>query len=252
MKLGVKEVKSINCTYIALILTVVSGDSTAEAEWGVGLGGMAFQQGYIDVGNQISAIPIISYKSKKLRINGSKFGYKLAKHKGADFSFIGQYRFDGYKASDGDIFQGMVTRSNAFELGIALAYRSKLGGLSLKLLTDASSNHQGHELSLTYAALYRLGSLKLTPYASLTGYSENFVDYYYGVGGDEALDFRPSYSGQATINTLVGLKAKWHVGKQHHFILNASYMTFGHGIEQSPLVDKSGSGKLTLGYIYAF
>jgi len=204
------------------------------------------------VDNQITVIPIISYESENLRINGPKFGYKLTKYKGLNFSFIGQYRFDGYKASDGDIFKGMATRENAFELGAALSYRSELGGLSLKLLADASNSHQGHELSLTYVTRYQFGSLKLTPYVNITCSSEKFVDYYYGVSADEVLDVRPYYSGKATINTQLGIRASKQFSTHHRFIVKASYIKFGDEITQSPLVNKSGAGKLTMGYFYVF
>ncbi|MBV1911010.1 MAG: MipA/OmpV family protein [Kangiellaceae bacterium] len=243
--------------YIALSAVIMINNVYAEDKWGIGLGAMSDKQGYIDVDSKVTVIPVISYESENLRINGPKFEYKLAKYKLANYggikmSFIGQYRFDGYDEDDGDIFQGMEDREDAFELGLALNYRSNWGGVSLRVLADASSKHEGYEASVAYAKPYFIEAFVVEPYVGLTHSSEDFVDYYYGVNSDEVLDFRPEYIGKSTTNGKLGVRGNWQASKHHSVIFNLSYTAFGNEIKDSPLIDQSGRGNIILGYIYTF
>jgi len=242
---------------VSLCLFLTGQVSAAESQWGLGIGAMAEQQGYVDVDTKTTVIPIISYESENLRISGPQLEYKLTQYKTPElgtvnFSVLGQYRFDGYEADDGDVFIGMDERSGAFELGFSVDYRSKLGSLSFEFSNDVTNEHEGYETSLTYSKPYFFNSLVLEPYAKVAYLSDDLVNYYYGVEASEAKTNRHAYIGEATTNGEIGLRMRWQAGKHHQFISNLSYKSFGSEIKDSPLVEKSGGANLILGYVYVF
>ncbi|WDE08558.1 MipA/OmpV family protein [Thalassomonas viridans] len=239
-------------TYAVLLAAVTSGNVFAESRWGLGLGASTGDKGYVDVGNETNAIPIIYFESENFQLLGPNFGYKLLSFDDLEFSFVGQYRFDGYEEDDGDIFAGMEERSGALDLGLAVDYATEFGDFSLQFVTDATSEHEGNELSLTYAKSYNFGSYQLKPYVTFSRLSEDLVDHYYGVRATEATASRAMYLGESTSNVELGIQSSWQVGKHHNFIGYASYTAYGSEIKDSPLIDKSGNLNFILGYMYVF
>lgn len=242
---------------LSLCLFFTGQVSAAESQWGIGIGAMADQQGYVDVDTKTNVIPIISYESENFRINGPQLEYKLAEYKISElgtvnFSALGKYRFDGYEADDGDIFIGMDERSGAFELGFLVDYQSKLGNLSFEFSSDVTNEHEGFESSLTFSKPYFFNSVVLEPYARVSYFSDDLVNYYYGVKSSEATTNRLEYNAESTINGEIGLRMRWQAGKHHQFISSLSYKSFGSEIKDSPLIEESGGANLILGYIYVF
>jgi outer membrane protein len=129
-------------------------DSKSESKWGLGIGAMVSDKGYVGVGNESQIIPIIFYQSEDFFLLGPTFGYKLASFDDIKINLLGQYRLGGYAEDDGDIFTGMEDRSGALELGFSVDYQAVWGDLSFQLLADATSDHEGHEISLTYSKSY--------------------------------------------------------------------------------------------------
>lgn len=108
-----------------VVLSAVTAATTsprifAESRWGLGLGAVISDQGYVDIGNEITPVPVIYYQSENFQLLGPNFSYKLTEIDDLAFSFTGQFRFDGYEEDDGDIFLGMDDRSGSFDLGLAI------------------------------------------------------------------------------------------------------------------------------------
>lgn len=248
----------LNYLLKASFCLLLAGETLAEeSQWGIGIGVMADKQGYMDVDTKTTVIPIVSYESEHFRINGPKIEYKLANYEisgfgSLNFSLLGQYRFDGYEADDGDIFKGMDDRSGAFELGFSVDYETELGGLSFEFANDVTGEHEGYEASLTYSKPYFFDSIVFEPYVKVSHFSDDYVNYYYGVEAHEATSNRQAYLGDATTNGELGLRLHWQVGKRHSFVSSLSYTSFGSEIKDSPLIENSGGAKLILGYVYAF
>jgi outer membrane protein len=238
--------------YAVLLVSLASYSAIAENKWGVGVGGMVEDQGYVDVGSKTTVIPLVFFESENLRIYGPTFNYNIATFEEIDFSFIGQYRFDGYEADDGDIFEGMDDSTGAFELGISANYKTGFGKFTLSALTDVASTHDGYEINLSYSKSYNFESSSITPYISIIQKSEDLVDYYYGVQAHEVTDYRSFHLGKSATNIELGIRSSWRVGKHHNFIANASYTAYGSNIKNSSLIDSSVNTKLILGYMYVF
>ncbi|MFT4925513.1 MAG: outer membrane protein [Phenylobacterium sp.] len=235
-----------------LLAATISTAASAQSQWGLGVGAIVSDKGYVDIGNESTVIPMVFYQSESFYLLGPKFGYKWLVFDDVNIDLVGQYRFDGYKEDDGDIFQGMEDRSGALDLGLSVDYKTAWGDLSFEYLTDATNEHKGNEMSLSYSKPYGSKSLQITPYVKVNRFSEDLVDYYYGVRANEETASRAVYIGEATTNIELGVKATWRVGKHHNFIGYTSYTAYGAEIEDSPLIDSSGNLSLLLGYMYVF
>lgn len=101
-----------------LLAATLSHGAAAQSQWGLGVGAMVSDKGYVDIDRENQLIPIVFYQSEDFYLLGPTFGYKLASFDDFKVNFVGQYRFDGYEADDGDIFVGMQDRSGTLDLGI--------------------------------------------------------------------------------------------------------------------------------------
>jgi outer membrane protein len=72
-----------------------SADSQSESKWGLGIGAMVSDKGYVGVGNETRPISIIFYQSEDFFLLGPTLGYKLASFDGIKINLIGQYPLDG-------------------------------------------------------------------------------------------------------------------------------------------------------------
>ena len=78
------------------------------------------------------------------------------------------------------------------------------------------------------------------------------MDYYYGVRQSEATSARPAYEGKSTTETEVGVRFIYLLASNQRLILDVNDTRWGSGISKSPLVDRTSTPGLLLGYTYAF
>lgn len=247
-----KFVGTLLLSAIAITTSTTALAEKPESLWGLGLGAVISDQGYIGVSNEVTPVPVIYYQTENFQLLGPNFSYKLAEMSDLTFSITGQLRFDGFEEGDSDIFIGMDDRSGSFDLGLLVDYETNFGDFSAQFITDATNEHKGNEFSLTYSKLYDFKTYSIKPYLTLTRQSEDIIDYYYGVHAHEVTQNRALYLGEATTNAEIGVQANWLVGQHHNFITYASYTEYGSEIKDSPLIDASGGVNVILGYMYVF
>lgn len=222
------------------------------SQWGIGIGAIAQDQGYVDISTETNVIPVIYYQSENFQLLGPNFSYQLYQQDDFSFELAGQYRFDGFKPEDGDIFAGMEERKGTFDLGFGFDYESDFGDFSVKLLADAGGEHKGNEISIGYSKDFRFERAVLTPYVNATRMNADLIDYYYGVRTSEVTDSRHFYQGESTTNFEFGARYQWQYDQNHSILFDAAYTAYGSAIKDSPLVDGSGSLRVILGYVYVF
>ena len=235
------------------VLSSLSCHSYAEKfEWGIGLGGIAGGEEYTDVSSEVNMLPVLYIQTENFFLLGPQFGYEFAAIAGIEMTATGQFRLDGFEAADGDIFEGMEDRSEAFEGGLELEYETDYGDFSFDYSADLSDTHKGNEMSVSYSLPFVLSHGVVTPYISAETQSDDLVDYYYGVKTSEATATRPAYIGQSTMNTSIGIRSQWKLGEHHQFIGNLEWTSFGDEIKDSPLVDANSTVDFIFGYVYVF
>lgn len=238
--------------YLPIVCALFAASAAADTQWGVGLAAISSNEGYVDVSAETNVVPALFIQTENFQLLGPMISYKLFESGDFKMAFKGQYRFDGYEEDDGDIFKGMEERKGAFDVGFEFGYETGLGDFSFSLLTDATSEHEGYELSASYSKPYRMENGVIAPYISVSNLSEDLVDYYYGVRQNEVSSTRAFYQGDSATNVEIGVNSQWMYSGKHMIVANASYTQFGSAIKDSPLIDESGSFQVILGYVYAF
>jgi outer membrane protein len=241
----------------SLALTAVSTIAPAQptpaagAQWGLGLGVMATDGGYRGIGTETRVIPLLQVEYGRFRLFGPQAEFRLLGDANASLSLRAEYRLDGFDAGDSDYFAGMEDRKGSAFFGVSGRYATPYGDLSFEL-TKTGSESDGTRGSIGYAYPVQTGALRITPKIAAEFYDSKYVDYYYGVRAEEARAGRPAYAGESTTSLDVGVDVVYTFGGRHSVLGGLKYRRFGSEIQDSPLIDKSGSPRATLGYVYRF
>ncbi|MCF2855881.1 MipA/OmpV family protein [Pseudoalteromonas sp. SMS1] len=232
----------------------VSATEKDQDELKFGLGGALITQdeGYKDVGSETQFVPAIAIEYGNFRLLGPYASYTFFKTERIELAATGMLRLDGYEQDDSDIFKGMEDRNMSFDFGIEAEVDTDIGEFGLKYIQDVTNTHDGYEATLSYGIPLRVEKGQVVPYVAVSLASEDLANYYYGVKAGEATADRSFYQVDSATNFEIGIKSDWFFGKNHMIKADASYTSFDSAIKDSPLVDKSGSFQLLLGYVYVF
>lgn len=72
----------------------------------------------------------------------------------------------------------------------------------------------------------------------------------YGATAGEALATRPQHEGRSTVNTELALRTRCMLSSQSAVAFDTGVTKLGSGISDSPLVDRSTTARVSVGYLY--
>ena len=219
--------------------------------WGVGLGALSEDEGYRGIGRETELLPILYYESDRFRLLGPQAEYRVLGSKTSALNLRADFRFDGFEAADGAIFSGMRERKGSVFVGVSGRHAASWGELTFDLV-KATSASRGVRGGVTYGVPFRHAAWTVYPKIGIEYFDRKFVDYYYGVGAAEVRPDRPAYRGKASVNLDLGVDLQYELGANHTVLGSIKYRGFGSAIKDSPLIEKSGSPRFTLGYVYRF
>lgn len=242
------------CTAHAQQADVATAETTTAPAWGIGVGvGVGVERSpYRDFGNKTSALPLLFYNGERFRVAGTTVDFKLGSVSSFDFTLRAKYSGDGYKSGDASILNGMDERKDGIWLGASAAWRAPFAKLTMDWLKDASGNSGGQTVRLAAERSFTTGRLKFTPHLGVAWVNSDYVDYYYGVRQSEATSSRATYNGKSTVNTSLGLRTDYSLTTTQSLFLDLQVTHYGSAITDSPLVDRSTSPAVRLGYLYQF
>jgi outer membrane protein len=219
--------------------------------WGLGLGVLSEDEGYRGIGRETEAIPVFYVDYGRFRLFGPQADFRLLGDRQTNLRLRADFRFDGFEAQDGAVFEGMRERKGSASVGLAGQTALPFGQLSFDLVR-AVNHSKGIRGGVTYAYPLKRGALTLMPKIGLEYFDKRHVDYYYGVRADEATAARPQYIGRGSVNVDAGVDFQYDLAQNHTLLWTVKYRRFGSAIKDSPLIAKSGSPRMTLGYLYRF
>lgn len=233
---------------------VTNGSPTnnAESKWGVGLGLATERAPYRDFNDKVQGLPLIFFENQWVSLLGPSLDVKLPSAGPVSFAIRAKYLGDGYKAGDSPYLTGMDKRKASFWAGIAATWRTDLVNVSGEWLEDAAGNSKGRKIKLQVERRFQQGAFDFTPRLAAHWADRKYVNYYYGVKSSEALPQRHAYQGGTSTNMELGLSVGYALAPQQSVFLDVSTTHFGKGIKNSPLVDRSSTNGVRLGYLYLF
>lgn len=243
---------------ILACLFLLTPAAHAEGSWTLGLGAGVSDGPYIDKRHDgdLRAMPFATYESEDFYVGLGTVGLHMLKKESGPLVLLGNMFLgsggDGFKAKDSPRFQGMARRRDRFDAGLELVTLSGLGATSLSLRRDAFGPSKALSANLSHSLPLELGPFQFEPSLGLSWLDDNHVDYYYGVRPQEATATRRAYRGQNTLQTTLGYSLSLPLGKSSFVMQGAEYSRYGHGISDSPLVDRKDSSSVFVGLGFSF
>jgi outer membrane protein len=221
-------------------------------QWGIGIGASFERKPYRAFDDKAQVLPLIFFVNRYVSVLGPGVDVHLPSAGPVSLRLRARYAGDGYEADDSPYLFGMDERKASFWLGGAAVWRSDVGALTAELLTDASGHSNGNRFKLQLERRFTTGAFGLTPRVAAQRLDKKYVDYYYGVRASEARPDRARYTGQSAVNMELGLRVDYAVAPKQDLFVDFSATRLGSGIKDSPLVDRSSSSTVRVGYLYRF
>lgn len=227
-------------------------------EWGLGIGVLAEQGAYRGIKRETQAVPLLRFENEYLEFAGLGLTLKLpslplGERSQINFGIVGEFDMSGYKAKDAPILAGMAARKGGFWAGAKAEWENDFVNISAEWTADASGNSKGRKFSLGLEKEWHLGEhTMLAPYVTAHWLDKKYVDYYHGVRAAEATAGRAAYVGKGGLNLDIGLRTMYQFDEHHSMLLDVSTTRLAKQIKASPLVDRSSTSQVILGYMYSF
>ncbi|HXV64442.1 MAG TPA: MipA/OmpV family protein [Vicinamibacteria bacterium] len=225
----------------------VAAEESQKLRWGVGGGFVSSPRPYVDAKSKTFPIPVVNFRYQRWFVQGIRGGYELLSTPKWNVSSFAQARFQGLEPEDSPFLEGMERRRTSMDGGVEVVYRGRPVGFRAAALTDVLGKSNGQDFNAQAVTGAPLGKRLLV----LAGFgprwqSARFVDYYYGVGIEEATSMRPAYEGQGTLSWDLAFSAIYRPLPRWSLFALWNRTTFGEGIRQSPTVDRDAISSFVL------
>ena len=233
-------------------------DGPEGTEWGLGIGVLAKQDAYRGIKRENEVVPWLRFENEYLEFNGLELevrlpSLQLGERSQIKFGLVGEFDMSGYEAKDAPILAGMAERKGGFWAGAKAEWEYDFVKVSAAWAADASGHSKGRKFGLGLEAEWHLGEhAMLVPYVAAYWLDKKYVDYYYGVRAAEATVGRAAYVGKGGVNVDIGLRTMYQFDEHHSMLLDVSITRLSKQIKASPLVGRSSTNQVILGYMYSF
>lgn len=231
---------------------------SVNSRWGLGIGVINSQDAYRGMDRETKALPMIRFENEYVKVGSLGVEVKLPSLRLGDgnrvkLGIVGKLELGGYEADDSPFLAGMAERKGGFWAGAKAEWDNDLVEVNAQWLADTSGHSKGQRLSLGLEKSWRLGKqVRVTPHITAHWLDKKYVDYYYGVRATEATAERAAYAGKAGTNVEVGLRTMYLIDRSHSVMMDVSATRLAKGVKESPLVDRSNTNRVILGYMYSF
>lgn len=242
---------------LALGIIVATSVSTAYAEnqWSVGAGVGVINSPYKQYDRDIYPVPVITYEGDNFWFRGLGGGYYLWNDQTDKLSIMAYYDPTHFKPGDSDSYQlrQLDKRKSTMMAGVSWVHNTEYGFLRTALAGDTLDNSNGYIWDLAWLYRYTNGGLTLTPGIGLEYHSENYNDYYYGVSHKESRrSGLHSYDADDGWNPYLELTASYKFAPDWNVYATGRYNRLSDEVKDSPMVDKSWTGLMSVGLTYSF
>ncbi len=220
--------------------------------WSLGVGLAVSQPGYVGVNRQITPLPLVFYHNGHFFLAGVSVGYVPFHGSHYSFALLAKPRINRLSASESPQLAGIQNRQWSIDGGGRFSLFGDWGGINAGVYSDLLHRYNGIEADLEYRYTFRMPGWSLSPGLGLAWYNSPLTDYYYGVSAAETAPGRPAYSPGRATNPFVQLGLRIPFAGRWQFLGNLRYMHFASSIQDSPIVDRSNTLTVFLGFSYRF
>lgn len=243
---------------ILLISIAVSADDDTEPaakptlDAHVGLGPYLQSQPYANADPIVVPSPVIFFDNRLFYVRWTRFGMYFYGKQNWGLSLTVQPRPWGYQAEDSPQLAGMAERQSAWEGGIALGGRNRLGFAELTYFHDLEDKSNGALLRVEAGKTITGGRWFHVPSIYIIRYNQPMIDYYYGVRQTESTAQRPAYTPGAAVNAALQHFLMYEMNRYWYLCANARIDYLAPEIRHSPLVDDQWMVSAMVSVLYKF
>lgn len=219
--------------------------------WIFGAGVAVTNPGYVGFSRQITPLPLVFFHYGRFFFAGFGAGYLLSNGEHYRFSLGLQPMLNRLSSSDSPQLAGIQSRKWSIAGGANVETFGDWGHLSFGVYHDLLGRNDGAGANLGYRLPFQVGDWTLTPGIGLRWQDAKLTNYYYGVSpAEELLPQRPAYSPGSSTSPYVSLGLSTRISEHWQFRGDYTYMRFGSAIHDSPIIDRSGSPTIFIGFVY--
>jgi len=166
-----------------------------------------------------------------------------------EFGALAKLQTLGYEAADSELFTGLADRAWTVEVGPSFGWRGPVH-IDWTGFVDLLRNHRGSNQTFRLSVPRSFPRGYVIPEVAYHRYTNQFVDYYFGVSDDAAIPGRPAFEGEAANGLSLGLA--WGIRMTTHWVFTGAVdlERFDSAITNSPLVADDEQSRLTLQVSY--
>ena len=218
--------------------------------WLIGGGVAVTDPGYVGYTRQVTPLPLVFYHYGRFFFAGISAGYLASNGEHYRLALVVQPTLNRLKSSDSPELAGIQSRKWSLAGGVNLETFGDWGHLDMGLFHDLLGRNDGTSARLAYRFPFQAGAWTLSPGVGLNWQDANLDDYYYGVSPAEARLGRPAYSPGSATSPYASFGVGTRISAHWQFRGELRYQRFGAAIHDSPIVDRSGSPAIFIGFIY--
>lgn len=215
----------------------------ADTRYGLGVGIGAGSSIYKGGETKAYPVPMLDVNYKDFYIKGIEAGYRFYKNTPISLDvFLDPISGYGVKGNDlGKGYDNIDNRDPQAMIGLAINYNPEFEGAIVRASVMAGENGAKSRLSLIRPIIVD-STLTVVPGIHANFYSEDFVDYYFGVTTEEAIknkNIDRSYSPNSAYSLGLGIALEKKLTDKISLMSFVSLEKFSDEITDSPIVDKS-------------
>jgi outer membrane scaffolding protein for murein synthesis (MipA/OmpV family) len=231
------------CLLLGLLPAFAAAQETEEqpsepSGWGLGFGVIRSPRPYVGADDELFPVPLVQYHRGGIFIEGIRGGYRWSGRKPWRVELFAMPQFAGLDPDDSPFLAGMEERDPSVDLAAGFGWSWPHVQLSLTAYSDLLNRNDGRRLRGQAKFPFSAGRWRIEPSVGAVWYNDDFVDYYAGVRPEEALPWRPAYSGSSTTNPEAGIFAMRPFARRWLFVVGVDVQNLGSSITDSPVVDE--------------
>ncbi len=221
----------------------------------LGLGVNYSDEGYVEYDSEFLPMPLISYESKYVSIDGTSIAGNIVNNKKHLLSAIVSYdemSFDPDNARG--VYKYLGERKGSILAGGAYTFTwSEMIPISIEVQTDIANRHNGTKAEAAISAPVSVGKILVIPTTGVEWRSDKYNQYYYGVSSAEAAKTGlAAYHPEQSIQPFIDVACIYSFTENWAIMANLLTKYNVDEIYDSPMVDKEFAYSSALILSYAF
>jgi outer membrane protein len=217
------------------------GPGDSDSRWILGAGAASYNNIYRGEGSEAVVFPNIIYNGERFFVKDGAFNLSLLQGDAFSGGLIvklqGNFLTDDSDYDDNHLLAGLEERETNIDGGFFINHSTEMGRFNATVLTDASSEHGGHSLAMSYTFDLTAGNWAINPVIGLQWISDKKVDHLYGVSASEATTFRTAYEADSAVNVFAGVRGRYQLNQHWDANLSAGVTSLSSSIKDSSIIE---------------